>query len=152
MHSEDLCQVVQWNLVLDEVDVLLASTIAWDVVLSTLTEFVVLLIDHLWIVVVPQDDINRDSVVEICNSSSVVRFCNHVDESFEWHLIVEVQELDQLQGRDSEVRGGERVWNVPAEWSELSSFEDDGVEEAESPEQPSERDWLGARLEFAICD
>lgn len=112
----------------------------------------VLLTDHLWVVEVSQNDVDSDSVVSVSDSTTVVGFSDHVDQSLEWNLVVEVQELNQLKGGDPEVRGREGVGNVPAEWAELSSLQNDGVEEAQSPEEPSERDRLGARLELRVTD
>lgn len=61
-----------------------------------------------------------------------------------------IDELEQLVFRNSEIRDGELIWNVPAKRSELSTLEYQSIEEAETPKKTSEDNRFLAVIELVF--
>lgn len=108
--------------------------------------------NHLRAIKVGQDQVDTTTILRVCDSSSIVGFCDHVNQSFIWYIIVVIDELEKLIFGDSQVRYRELIRNVPAEWTELSAFEDKCVEEAKTPQQTSENDRFFAVVKLIFAE
>ena len=138
MHAEDFSQVFIGQLLLDvakEVILLVVGFAAWHDVGVTATESVVFDVNNLNVVKVIQDCFDGASIMDVCNSTTVVGLSSHVSQGFKRNTLVMVQELFELLLGDFKVRNRELVSNIPAKWSKLSPLDDHSIKEAKTPEQ-----------------
>jgi len=113
---------------------------------------VVLFSDHVIVVEVAEHELDAPSVLRVGDATTVVSLSHHVDERLIGDLIVEVEELEELILTDAQVRRRELVGDVPAEWSKLTSLQTQSVEEAKTPKEAAESDWLVIAIKFFVGD
>ena len=116
---------------LDEIKVFLVGVKTWKFEFFIRAECVIFVGEDLAVKVVVQKGNNEPSVLVVSDSTTVVTFSNKILECFKGDLIVLIQEHFKLPDRDSEVTFIELIRNVPPEWSILSTFLNDGMEETQ---------------------
>ncbi len=116
---------------LDEVEVFLVGIERWEFELFVRAESVIFVGKDLVVEVIVQEGYNKPSILVISDSTTVVAFSNEILEGFKGDFIILIQEHFQLPHRDSQITFIELVRNVPPKRSILSTFLDDGVEEAQ---------------------
>lgn len=151
VEAEYFGQVVKRHLISHELLVRSEVALGWDEVLSTLDELVVRL-EHLGIVEIFQDDHNAHSVIGIRDTTTIVSFGDHIPESVIWDDLEVVQEHHELSLGDGQVGVTELIRNIPSKWTEFSSLENQGVEEAKSPHKSFESSGFLAALELLFVD
>ena len=151
MQSKHFGQVIQWDVLLNEVDVRLTVTVPGHVVCTTWAQLVILYINHIAVIVVCKHIQNQASILRISHTTTVVCLSYHINKGLEGDLIIEVKELDELFCRDAEIGCRELVSLVPAKGTVLSSIKDDGIEEAETPEETAEGNRFLARFKVLLA-
>lgn len=137
---------------LDVVKVVLFVADRWGVVNSTLRHGMPIL-EHIGIKITAQNGLDESDIDVVSDSTTVVDFGANLVEYLVWDFFVVLDEDLQLFATNIQVFIGERVQDVPANWSELSAILHDGMEEAQSKEEFLEVLWLCASLElfFSHC-
>ena len=81
-----------------------------------------------------ENSANQADILGLSYTTTIVDLgAKHV-EYFVRHIIIGFHELLQLASAHNEIFIGEGVWDIPANWTELSSVLHNGVEEAEAEE------------------
>ena len=107
-------------------------------IISAGRQLVFVLADDLVRIEIGQYAFEQSPVPIVGDPASVVALSRQVGHRFERRLVVGVDEYLQLSHADAEIRIVESVGDVPSQRSELSSFLDECVEEAETEDQALE--------------
>jgi len=99
-----------------------------------------------------QNVVDKSDILVICNSSTIVNFSSKNVKYFEWHFVIDVQEVLQLHLTASEFLLHEGVLNIPSNSSELSSVLDNSMEEGETEQQFFVLLWLVAVIKLFIVE
>jgi hypothetical protein len=127
---------------LDEIKVFLVGVETWEFEFFVRAECVIFIGEDLAVKVVVQKGNDKPSVLVISDSTTVVTFSDKILECFKGDLIILIQEHFELSDRYSEVTFIELIRNVPPEWSILSTFLNDGMEETQRVSHFLEILWL----------
>lgn len=135
---------------LDVVHVILFVT-RWNrIVDSRLREWMALSKDVL-VDVALKNGLDESDVLLLRDTSTVVDLGTKHVEYFIRDVVVGLDKLLKLATTDEQVFISERIGNVPANRTELSSILDDSMEEAESKEHLLVNFWLCAFIEILCC-
>jgi len=74
---------------------------------------------------------DKSGVLIISDSASVVNFSTNVVQGLIWNQFICLNESLELSSAHNKVFISERIWDVPADGSELSSILHNSVEEGE---------------------
>jgi hypothetical protein len=88
-----------------------------------------------------QDGGDETGVLVVCYTTSIVYLSTNIVQYLVRDFIVTLNKDLELLSGYHEILIGEGIWNIPTDWSELSSVLDDGVEEAETEEKSLY--WIG---------
>jgi len=99
-----------------------------------------------WADISLQNGGDETGVLVVCYTTSIVYLSTNIVEYLVWNFRVTLNKDLELLSRDHEILIGEGIWDVPTDWSELSSILDDGVEEAETEEESLYWIWLFTSL------
>ena len=121
---------VQWQL-LDVVDVILDISNRNRSVNTRFGQRIVIL-KHVFVHVTSQNDVNQSNIFVICNTTTVINCRSNIVEHLVRHLFVGFNEDFKLSARHCQIFVCESVWDVPADWTELSAVLHDGVEESKT--------------------
>jgi hypothetical protein len=151
VHAENLSGVVERER-LTEIDIAYSGIICGDHVRATCSERVVIDINNFRAEVILQVHLNKTLVLRVSDTTTVVGLRHHIAKRVIWDLLVLVQEEQELLFRDTQITHGERVRDVPSKRAELSTLENQGIEEAKPVEESLESLWLVAVVELRISD
>ena len=104
--------------------------------------------EDIWVDVALKNGANQADILLLSNSASVVDLGTEHVQHFVGDIIVRLDEFLQLTSADNQVFICEGVWDIPADWTELSSILNDSVEEAEAEEDLLEDLRLSALFEL----
>ena len=131
-------------------DVVVVICVGRSIVDSTWRQFVGVVKDFLSVVVFKNSH-HESSVFVVSHTTSIVTFSSQILQGIEWSLVwILIDENSELSDTDSQVTLIELIGNVPSERSELSSFLNHCVIEAQSKHKLSEFSWLHTILKEVL--
>jgi len=151
VHAEDFTVIINRER-LSEFDVSSLVGVTRDNVSATISKRMVLIVDNIDVEVIGKMEFDETLILSISDSSSVVSLSHHIVQGFIRHLGEFVKEEHELLLGDTQVGHSERVLNVPSEGTELSTLQDQGVEEAETVEEALESLRLLTLIELSVGD
>jgi hypothetical protein len=127
VKSKDLWVVIQWK-TLDIFSIDSDFTVRWSIILIRRGELVIICESSL-LTVFLKNSHETSSIVVIGNSTTVVDVTRNEEKCIPWNLILTVHKQLEHGVGCLKIRVIELIFDVPAEWSELSSLLENGMEE-----------------------
>jgi hypothetical protein len=141
VEAEDFGVWELWK-VLNIINIPFILSMLWSVVDTRWRQLVIIIFKDLFAVDFSEDDLDEYSILSISYSSTVVTGPGQIVQGGEWYLVwIFIDEDKQLSHTDSQVGLVELILDVPSEWTELCSFLNECMEEAETEQHLSENLW-----------
>ncbi len=117
-----------WQLI-NMLSIMLQIPNSWTHITRERRQRKIRIIQNIIIIVVMQTLPNISPILVICDSSSIVTMSCQIVKHLEGNLVKLVKEEVQLLNRDSDIGLHKAIGDIPSQRPEVSSFQNNGMEE-----------------------